>query len=95
MRHKFTLLSNAIVLGLSLSAGAVAGTVETIQCKLSDCTLTCISKDQPNKTYGPAKEVTVEVHQGGVIKYELDRGIDGKQSVYVGPDSYMCTLNQP
>ena len=93
--NKILINMSVIVAANLIAMNSFANSAETIKCKLPGCTLSCSSKDQPSKTYGPAKEVVVEVMSGGVIKYVLDKGIGGKQSVYVGPDSYMCSLNQP
>ena len=96
VKIKMSKLSLAFLMSVTMTSHVLAsGSVEKINCALPGCTVKCSSEDLPVQSYGPAKSITVEIMPGGVIKYTIEKGITGKQSVYVGPDSYICSINEP
>lgn len=67
---------------------------DKIDCGLHDCTLECLADGRRTNSYGGAKSITTEFLSGGIIRYTIDRGMNGRQIVLVGPNSYICTINK-
>lgn len=68
--------------------------LDKIECGIHDCTLECLSDGKRSTSYGGARSITTEFLSGGIIRYTVEKGINGRQIVLVGPNSYICSVNK-
>jgi hypothetical protein len=67
---------------------------DKIECGIHDCTLNCLSNGKRSSSYDGARSITTEILPGGVVKYTIERGMNGRQVVLVGPNSYICSIDK-
>ena len=67
---------------------------DKIECGVHDCTLECLADGKRSTSYGGARSITTEFLSGGIIRYTIEKGMNGRQVVLVGPSSYICAVNK-
>ena len=64
----------------------------TIECKLPGCQVSCALKRAGWRSFGTARQITMTQYENSSMKFILDKGIDGKDTILVGPEGYICNI---
>ena len=87
-----------IIIGVSIlylppivSANNVVSETEH-SCRFDRCQVRCANKRGQWITIGSAKKVKITIFSSGATKIVLDKGLDGLQTVVMGGDGYICSI---
>lgn len=64
----------------------------TIECKLPGCQVSCVFKETSWKSFGHAESIEMTIYKNGSTKLILNKGLDGNNTIIVGPKGYICSI---
>ncbi len=67
--------------------------VSTIKCNIPGCVVTCFFQETREAQIVDIDSLKVILYSNGLTKLELDKGMNGMESILVGPKSYMCSID--
>jgi len=92
--HHLKLVFLLICTGLipTTSFGGVVD-VSNVKCNIPGCVVTCFFQETKEARIVDIDSIKVTLYSSGVTKLALDKGMDGVESIIIGPKSYMCSID--
>ena len=97
MKYNMKKTTIAFISGLSFCLSQSALAEQLISntkhdCNIYGCRVKCTYKKGNWYTAGTAETVAISIYESGVTQIELDQGMDKKQTLIMGGDGYICSI---
>lgn len=89
----YTAVFMGIVFLPASAISADAPYVTSMSCEIAGCSIKCLNKSQEWLTLTEkAQSVVMTTHESGVVNFAVNKGVHGKETFIVGPNSFLCKI---